>query len=376
MSTQRLTERVETIVVGGGQAGLSAGYHLAKRGLPFLILDANDRIGDSWRKRWDSLRLFTPARFDGLDGMPFPADSNAFPTKDEMGDYLESYAARFDLPVRTGVTVDSLTREDDSFVLTAGGRRFEAENVIVALSHYQKPKVPAFAGQLDPRITQFHSSEYRNPSQLREGDVLIVGAGNSGSEIGMELARSHRVWMAGRSTGEIPFRVAGLAGRLVLARLVVRFLFHRVLTVNTPVGRRVRPKVISRGGPLIRVKSKDMEAAGIRRVPRLAGMKGGRPVLDDGRVLDVANVVWCTGYDGGLSWIKLPVLGEHEPLHRRGIVSSQPGLYFVGLHFQYSLSSGMIHAVGRDARYIAKAVAERAKSKTRETRAVAAGMAA
>src|SRR5579884_417399 len=183
MNGVREPERIQTIVIGGGQAGLSVGYHLARRGLPFVILDANERIGDSWRKRWDSLRLFTPARYDGLAGMPFPAPAFTFVTKDEMADYLEAYAARFALPVRTGVRVDRLSRHGDRFDVTAGGLRFEAENVVVAMSNYQQPRVPPFAHELDPGISQLHSSEYRNPSQLRDGSVLIVGAGNSGAEI-------------------------------------------------------------------------------------------------------------------------------------------------------------------------------------------------
>jgi len=152
MNQQSQTQRVQTVVIGGGQAGLSVGYHLKQRGLPFMILDANERIGDAWRNRWDSLRLFTPARFDGLDGMPFPAPANAFPTKNEMADYLETYAARFDLPVRTGVRVDGLSRQGNGYVVTAGNRRYEAEHVVVAMARYQVDRVPRFAWELDPRI--------------------------------------------------------------------------------------------------------------------------------------------------------------------------------------------------------------------------------
>src|SRR5262245_53690367 len=172
--SDQTSERVHTIVIGGGQAGLSVGYYLKRQGRPFVILEANQRIGDTWRRRWDSLRLFTPARFDGLVGMPFPAPAYSFPTKDEMGDYLERYAARFDLPVRTGVKVDRLTREGRFYVITAGERRFEAEHVVVAMANYQVPRVPPFAGELDPGIVQLHSFDYRNPGQLREGPVLIV----------------------------------------------------------------------------------------------------------------------------------------------------------------------------------------------------------
>jgi putative flavoprotein involved in K+ transport len=352
--------RIQTIVIGGGQAGLSVGYHLAQRGLPFAILDANERIGDSWRHRWDSLRLFTPARYNGLVGMPFPAPPHSFPTKDEMGDYLEAYAAHFDLAVQTGVKVNRLMRNGERLVVEAGDKTFEAENVVVAMSNYQKPVVPSFADELDPETVQLHSSEYRNPSQLRPGGVLIVGAGNSGSEIAKELAPMHRTWMSGRGTGHIPFRIEGVAARVLLIRLVLRFVFHRVLTVKTPMGRKARPKIISRGGPLIRVKPKDLAAAGIERVPRTAGVRDGRPLLEDGRALDVANVVWCTGFHPGFSWIDLPVHGAREPTHRSGVVEDHPGLYFVGLHFLHALSSAMIHGVGRDAERIVGHIAARA----------------
>ncbi|HEV2892306.1 MAG TPA: NAD(P)-binding domain-containing protein, partial [Actinomycetota bacterium] len=176
-------ERYETVVVGGGQAGLATGYHLARLGRPFVILDAGQRVGDAWRARWDSLRLFTPARYSGLPGWPFPAPAWHYPTKDEVADYLEAYADRFELPVRKGVVVDGLTRQGQRYLVTAGEHRFEADNVVVASGAYACPRVPAFAPQLDPAILQLHSSRYRHPSQLREGGVLVVGAANSGAEL-------------------------------------------------------------------------------------------------------------------------------------------------------------------------------------------------
>lgn len=353
-------ERVDVVVIGAGQAGLSVGYHLAGRGVDFLILDANERVGDAWRRRWDSLRLFTPARFDSLDGMPFPAPSDAFPTKDEMADYLEAFAAKFHLPVRTRTKVDALWREGDRYIAKSGDREIEASQVVVAAASYQHPRVPPFAADLDPAIVQLHSSEYRNPSQLAEGDVLLIGAGNSGAEIAMELARGHRVWLAGRDVGHIPFRINGFLGRRLLVRLVLRGLFHRLLTVDTPIGRKVRRKIISHGGPLLRQRPRELAAAGVQRVGRIAGAEGGRPRLEDGRVLDVANVVWCTGFRPGLDWIKLPIFdNQGEPMQRRGVAAGEPGLYFVGMHFLYSMSSGMIHGVGRDARRVAETAAAR-----------------
>lgn len=357
MPNARALERVHTVVVGGGQAGLSVGYHLAKRGVQFVILDANARIGDAWRHRWDSLRLFTPARHAGLDGMPFPAPPFSFPTKNEMADYLEAYARKFALPVRLGVRVDRLSRLADKFLVVAGDRQFEAENVVIAMAHYQRPRIPPFAAELAAGIVQLHSLEYRNPAQLQAGDALIIGAGNSGAEIALETVQSHRTWLAGPDTGHVPFRIDGLASRLALSRLVLRVVFHRVLSIATPIGRRVRPKMLRRAAPLIRVKPRDLVAAGVVRVPRVVGMRNGLPLLEDGRVIDVANVVWCTGFDRGYSWIDLPVFGSNgEPQHRAGIVSGEPGLYFVGLHFLYAFSSDMIHGVGRDAARIAQAI--------------------
>jgi putative flavoprotein involved in K+ transport len=363
MDSVRQTERVQTLVVGGGQSGLSVGYHLAKSGRSFVILDASDRIGDVWRRRWDSLRLFTPAKFNGLEGMPFPAARNDFPTKDEMADYLEAYAQRFQLPVRSGVRVERISRRGDSYLVEAGDQRFQADHVIVAMSKYQQPWVPAFAGELDPRIVQLHSCEYRNPGQLQEGGVLIAGAGNSGAEIARELAGTHRIWMSGRDVGQIPFNVDSVPARLILARFVLRFVFHRVLTTNTPIGRKVRPKVLHHGGPLIRVKWQHLSAQGVERAPKVVGVRDGLPLLEDGRVVDAANVVWCTGFDPGFSWIDLPVFGSDGlPLQHRGVVPDEPGLYFIGLHFLYALSSTMIHGVGRDAAYVANVIAGRTRA--------------
>jgi putative flavoprotein involved in K+ transport len=356
-------ERHETVIIGGGQAGLATGYHLAKLGRSFVILEADRRIGDVWRQRWDSLRLFTPARHDGLPGWKFPAKGWSFPSRDDMADYLEAYAARFGLPVRTGMPVDGVTRNgNDDYLVTAGGRRLEADNVVVATGAYQIPTIPGFASQLDPRIVQLHSSDYRDPSQLRDGGVLVVGAGNSGAEIALESAGAHRVWLSGPEVGAIPFRIGGLPARLLLERLVLRVLFHRVLTVRTPMGRKMRARTGSRGTPLIRIRPEEITDAGVERVARVAGVKDGLPVLEDGRVLEVANVVWCTGFHHDFSWIDLPGLGAGEPPHRRGVVDGQPGLYLVGLHFLYAMSSAMIQGAGRDAEHIARHIAARDRS--------------
>jgi putative flavoprotein involved in K+ transport len=351
-------ERFETVIIGGGQAGLSVGYHLAKRDQPFVILDANERIGDSWRKRWDSLRVFTPAWVDGLAGWPFPGSPWSFPTKGEMGDYMEAYAKRFDLPIRTGVSVDGVSRQENRYVVACGDRRIEADNVVVATGAHQNPKVPPFASELDPSIVQLHSSEYLAPSQLQDGSVLVVGVGNSGAEISFEVSRTHQTLLAGKEHGHIPARHGSIPFRFLFH--VIRFIGYHVLTLSTPIGRKVRPKFIASGPPLIRVRPKDIAAAGIERVGRVVGVRNGSPLVEGDRVLDVTNVLWCTGFRPDFSWIHLPVFDEAgDPRHVRGVVSSQPGLYFVGLLFLYAAVSDVLPGVGRDAEHIADHISSR-----------------
>jgi putative flavoprotein involved in K+ transport len=371
MAHEYSRETFHTIVIGGGQAGLSVGYYLARPGRPFLILDASQRVGDAWRQRWDSLRLFTPALLNGLAGMNFPGPPFSFPTKDEMADYLEAYARRFQLPIRNGTRVDRLTRVGSRYVIEAGPQRFEADHVVVAMSSYQVPRVPASANELRPDILQMHSSEYRNPRQLKPGGVLLVGAGNSGAEIAIEVARDRPTWMSGRHTGHVPFRIDGLLARLFLTRLVFRLVFHRLLTVETPIGRRMRRRMFTQGAPLIRVKPQHLAAAGVQRAPKIRGVINGLPALEDGRVLDVTNVIWCTGFGNGLSWIDLPIFDSvGEPRHQSGISSDEPGLYFVGLHFLHSFSSTMIHGIARDAKRIADAIERRTETTEANSAAV------
>jgi putative flavoprotein involved in K+ transport len=359
MRNRAATTHVETVVIGGGQAGLAVGYYLKQRKLPFVILDANERIGGSWRIRtWDSLRLFTPARVDGLPGFPFPAPAWSYPTARETADYLEAYAERFELPVLSRSKVDRLSKADGRYLVECGGRRFAAENVVVATGFYGEPAVPDFASELDPRIVQMHSSEYRSPAQLQPGDVLLVGAGNSGADIAMELARTRHTWLSGPDKGQVPFRIESRHARVVLP--VLWLIASRVLTMRTPLGRKVRPHVLESGAPLIRVKSEDLRAAGVERVPRTVKVRDGLPVLEDGRVLDVANVIWSTGFRHAFAWIDVPVFDNGtQPVQERG-VTPEPGLYFLGLDFLYSFTSENVGGVGRDARYIARHIAARA----------------
>jgi putative flavoprotein involved in K+ transport len=351
-------ESVETLIIGGGQAGLAAAYHLRQRGLDALVLDEGECVGDSWRRRWPSLRLYSPARYDGLPGMRFPAPRHSFPTGREMADYLEAYAERFELPVRTGVRVDSLAADGDRYVAVANGRRYEAANVIVATGGFRDPTVPGFARELDASIRQLHSNDYRSPEQLREGPVLVVGAAHSGGDIAYELAvAGHETFLSGRDTGQIPFRLEGQMMKVVFP--VLRFVWTRVLTVRTPMGRKARAKMRAHGGPLLRVKNGDLAAVGVERVPRVARAHDSLPALEDGRALEVANVVWCTGFRNDYGWIRFPLpMGEDGyPEQTRGAVDGLPGLYFVGLKFQHSFGSTLILGAVQDAEQVVKQIA-------------------
>jgi putative flavoprotein involved in K+ transport len=351
-------ERFETMIIGGGQAGLSVAYHLKRDEQSFVVLDAGRRIGDMWRGRWDSLRLYSPASRDSLPGLAFPGAGNAYPTKDQMADYLESYAATFDLPVQRETTVRVLTSADGRYVArTTDGRTFEADNVVVATGVFRKPYTPDFANELDATITQLHSNDYRNLSQLQKGRVLVVGASHSGSDIAYEAAATHDVVLSGTDTGQLPVPIESRRGRTGFRLLV--FAGTHILNVNTPMGRKMRPHVRHGGGPLLRYRKKDLLAAGVERVVgRTVGVENGRPMLSDGRVLDVRNVIWCTGFRPDFSWIDLPIeFGDDGyPVQYKGAVASSPGLYFAGLPFLHSFASMLITGSARDSEGIARQI--------------------
>jgi putative flavoprotein involved in K+ transport len=342
-------EYVPTVVIGGGQAGLVIGYHLARAGQRFVILEANPRVGDSWRQRWDSLRLFSPPKYASLPG--WPIQTKVCPTRDEMADYLEAYARHFALPVRTGVRTNRLARHGDGFVLHTSAGDLFADRVVVAAGGYLDPYIPTFANELDASIRQLHSVQYRNPSQFADGEVLIVGAGNSGAEIAMDAIRSgHRTWLAGRHPGQVPIRIDSPQAKYVVP--VIMFIFRRALTLNTPFGRKARGPALEHGNPLVRTKVEDLDAAGVSRIPRIAGIQEGKPVTTEGQMLDPGTVVWCTAFRPDYRWIELPIVGaDGHPAHDRG-VSPEPGLFFMGLEFQFSIASATIQGLDQDARYL------------------------
>lgn len=355
-----VAESPTVVVIGAGQAGLSAGYHLKRRGIDPVILTADERVGDSWRQRWDTLRLFTPAFYDGLPGMIFPARAEHLPTKDEIADYLESYAERFALLVRLGTQVHAVRRTDAGLLLETSLGPLTAQHVVVATGAFRVPRLPPFAAELDQNIRQLHSSQYRNLGSLRAGDALVVGAGNSGTQIATDIKGAdpaRRVWLAGRDTGRIPRRLFG--------RDIFRWLVPTVLRlpVDSRPGHFIRARAAGRGDPVFADAHARMLAASVERTGRVVSVQGGQPVVqaDYGQAtLDVRSVVWCTGYRQDFSWIEgLPIDKQGRPIHRRGEVLEMPGVYVIGLHFLHRLSSALIGGVGADAAFVAERILAR-----------------
>ncbi len=355
-------ERLETVVIGAGQAGLAVGHQLAMQDVDALVLSDEIRLGDNWRRRWGSLRLQTPARYSGLPGMPFPAPPDHLADKDEVGDYLEQYAARLEIPTRLNTRVQNLSATSTGFRVLAndGATAFDCENVVVATGPFQKPRIPAVAARLATTIHQLHSSQYTNPFDLPDGPVLVVGAGNSGAQIALELARYRKVWLAGPNTGHLPRR---LLGRDIFDWIWPAMHFAHL---DRRLGRLTKARVQQGGDSLIGLAEQRLAQSGVTRVDRLHDERGGMP-LCGAAVVAPRVIIWCTGFDYDYSWIDLPAFeADGTPQHRRGVSTTVPGLYFIGLRFQHRMSSSLIGGVGADAEFIADAVVRRSHARLRE----------
>jgi putative flavoprotein involved in K+ transport len=340
---------LEVVVVGGSQAGLAMAWHLARQGRRFVVLEAALELGLTWRSRWDSLKLFTPAQYDALPGMPFPAPADTYPTKDPVADYLQAYAAAFDLPVRLNAKVTELRRLDDaSFEVHTADGSYRTGRVVVATGPFQVPFVPPMAATLDASVTQVHSADYRSPQALPDGPVLVVGGGNSGFQIAEELAATRTVDLS------IATRYPMLPQRRLGQDLfwwLTRLGLLRV-TVNSRLGQRM-----SRRDFVIGTNRKRLERAGVRFRPRLVDADGRTVRFADHRLLeDVGVVVWATGYRSDYAWIHIPgVVREGHVVHRRG-VTEVPGLYFLGLSWQHTRGSALLGFVNDDAAYLAEQI--------------------
>jgi putative flavoprotein involved in K+ transport len=336
---------LDVVVVGGSQSGLAMAWHLAQQDLRFVVLEAGPEVGHVWRSRWDSLKLFTPAQYDALPGMAFPAPADTYPTKDPVADYLAAYVATFELPVRLNARVTTLTRTDDGFEVQAADQTYRARQVVVATGPFQVPFVPPMASKLDPAVTQVHSADYRNPQALPDGPVLVVGGGNSGFQIAEELAATRQVDLS--IATRYPMLPQRPAGRDLFWWLTRLGLLR--VTVTSRLGRRM-----SRRDFVIGTNRRRLERKGVRFRPRLVDAEGHTVRFADHHLLeDVGVVVWATGYRPDYGWIQIPgVVSEGHVVHRRGVTET-PGLYFLGLSWQHTRGSALLGFVNDDATFLA-----------------------
>jgi len=336
---------LDVAVVGGSQAGLAMAWYLARQQLRFVVLDAGPEIGHTWRSRWDSLTLFTPIKYDALPGMPFPGRPDTYPTKDPVADYLQAYAAAFNLPVRLNARVAHLSKTTEGFEIHTQAEAFRARQVVAATGPFQVPFMPQAARRLDGSVTQLHSAEYRNPRALPPGPALVVGGGNSGLQIAEELATAGRQVDLSVATKQpmLPQRLAGQDLFWWLTRLRLM-----QMTTESRLGRRMSSREFVIGSSRRR-----LQAAGVRFRPRVADAHGRTVRLADGTSLDAGIVVWATGYRSDYSWIDIPgVIRDGKVIHRRG-VTEVPGLYFLGLSWQHTRGSALLGFVHDDAAHLA-----------------------
>jgi putative flavoprotein involved in K+ transport len=349
-------QHLEVAVIGGGQAGLAIGYYLRQQRRPFRILERASELAPAWRDRWDSLTLFTPRRYSALPGLPFPGDPDDYPTRDEVVAYLERYVETFELPVELNSEVKQLARGDDGrFRFEVDGRTITADQVVVATGPFQTPYVPKLAEKLDPGVFQTHAVGYRRPDQVSDGTLLVVGGGNTGFQIAKELSATHTVALSiGSQQKPLPQR---LLGRDLFWWLTKTHLLNT--TVESRLGRK-----LSTRDTLIGSSPREMtKRHGVGLKPRLVDVDGSRARFEDGSELEVDAVIWATGYRPDYSWIKLPIFDEDGRLsHRRG-VTDVPGLYFLGLTWQYTRGSALIGFIKDDAHFIAEKIAENQQAK-------------
>ncbi|RJT07533.1 NAD(P)/FAD-dependent oxidoreductase [Halococcus sp. IIIV-5B] len=346
----------DVVIIGGGQSGLATGYYLTQRNIEYVILEASGRVGDSWRHRWDSLRLFTQAKNSSLPGMRFPSNPESYPTKDEVANYLESYVSCFSLPVRLDTRVKGVDRAGERYRVETDDGVYHAKQVIIATGPFLDPSRPTFSEDIGDAIDDYHSSEYMNPSHFEtDGDILVVGAGNAGTEIALELAcTGRRTLLAGPSVGYVPMRVFNSR--------FFWWLATNLLTAENVVCRMIENYSRSHGDPLVRYSESTAKQANVERVGRVTGVEAGYPVIESGQRLNVSGVVWATGFDLNYEWLNIPGLeidSDGYPIHDRGIVPGELGLYFVGLPYQTTLVSASLGGVGVDADRIASTVAQR-----------------
>jgi len=338
--------RYETIVIGAGQAGLAMGYYLKQNNKRFLILDKGQALGEVWKIRYDSLKLFTPRMYSSLPGLPLEGKQQDFPSKNEIANYIKRYSETFALPVELNTEVLSVTKNEEDFCVETTKGIFYATNVVVATGPFQKKRIPRFSGSLSENILQLHSSEYRNPSQLQQGSVLVVGGGNSGAQIAVELSEEKETYLAiSKKPRYFPLMIGGMSVFWWLDKLGI------LKVTNTSfIGDMLQKKGDPIFGGQLKHAIKDW---GISLKGKVINVDYKKVTFEDSTTLEVKNIIWATGFQQEYEWIKVDgvINNRKEIIHNRGI-SPVKGLYFLGLPWQSRRGSSLLQGVGYDAKYI------------------------
>lgn len=338
----------DVLVVGGGQAGLSMGYYLKQSGLSFVILDNQSKAGDVWRKRYDSLIMFTPRLYSSLPGLPLPGDPKEFPTKDEIADYLDQYVQAFDLPIKFNTQVQKVRKEKDIFVISTNDLMLKTKRIVIATGPFHTPSIPSFSKELSREITQLHSSEYRNPTQLQDGPVLVVGSGNSGAQIAVELSESHETYLSVSQT--IRFMPLNIAGKSIF------WWFDKLGILKADRHSFIGKKIQSKGDPIFGYELREkIKNHSVILKSRTKSIHKNEIQFEDLTSISVKNIIWATGFIPNYSWIEIPNLldSNGKVTHERGVTEID-GLYFLGLPWQHRRGSALLLGVGEDAEYLYK----------------------
>lgn len=337
----------DTIIIGAGQAGLAVGYYLKQNKRNFILLDKANEVGVSWKSRYDSLVLFTPRMYNSLPGLDFEGNKHGFPDKNEIVNYLKRYATIHALPISFNTEVQHLKYINNTYSIQTTKGNFEAENVVIASGAFQTPKIPTFSKDLSPDINQLHSSQYKNPSQLIEGNVLIVGGGNSGTQIAVELAKYSKTFLS--VSGKLTFLPLTINNKSIF------WWFDKAGILRASAGSFIGKAIQRKGDPIFGSELKNaIKNKEIKVKPRLVKTEGNELIFADTSKIKVDNIIWATGFESSYPWIEIDgVMENGEVIHKRG-VSPKNGLYFIGLPWQHRRGSALLQGVGFDAKFIAE----------------------
>ncbi|CAM1350422.1 flavin-containing monooxygenase [Tenacibaculum ascidiaceicola] len=346
---------LDFVIMGGAQAGLSMAYHLKKMEKSFIVVDGEEEIGASWLNRWDSLKLFTPTEYNHLPGLKFNAPKGHYPSKYEVSDYFKSYVKKFDIPVQLNTLVTSVKKSAKGFHVIYNEGEILAKNIIVATGPFHIPYTPPCHTKLSDEVLQMHSNYYKNSKQLQEGDVLVVGGGDSGYQILDEISKdkkSKTVYFSGDTKVKtLPQQFLGKT--LWWWFTLIGFLkFNKYSWIGKKISTSLQPVI---GTDVKEILSRE----NVVTVGRTKDALDNEVVFENKKVTSIKNIIWATGYRPNFKWIEgLELDSDNYPKNYRG-VSNIEGLYFIGLPWMYTRGSATLGGVSKDASYLADIISKK-----------------